>query len=160
MIIDENTVFGGNKDLSIEFLYLKMRVWLLTHKITVKGYSIEPGFQDVTEVHEGQGVYSIRKDGWVHHPAHKDYDFTNDKLLKKKVQFYSHMIEKALTNNVTFEEASALKDKIQKMRASAIEQGGEFSFENLVFKSLRNKGYIDRLNKYMMNYLDKDLSLE
>jgi hypothetical protein len=45
------------------------------------------------------------------------------------------------------------------MRASAIQQGGEFALENLVFKELRNRGYLDKLSKYIVNLEDRKLSL-
>jgi hypothetical protein len=45
------------------------------------------------------------------------------------------------------------------MRAAAIQRGGEFSFENLVFKELRNRGLITRLSNYLKTQQDKQLSL-
>jgi len=52
-----------------------------------------------------------------------------------------------------------LKTKIREMRAASIAAGGEFSFENLVFKELRNRGYLDKLNDYQLSKKDKELSL-
>ena len=46
------------------------------------------------------------------------------------------------------------------MRAAAIQQGGEFSFENLVFKELRNRGYMDKLSNYLKANKEKQLSLK
>ena len=45
------------------------------------------------------------------------------------------------------------------MRSSAIEKGGEYAPENLVFKELRNRGYLDKMSKYVRNLEDEDLSL-
>ena len=45
------------------------------------------------------------------------------------------------------------------MRAASIAKGGEFSFENLVFKELRNRGYLDKMNRYEQSLKDKALSL-
>ena len=52
-----------------------------------------------------------------------------------------------------------LKEKIRTMRGSAIQRGGEFALENLVFKELRNRGYLDKLSKYIRTIEDKNLSL-
>ena len=38
-------------------------------------------------------------------------------------------------------------------------QAGEFSFENLVYKELRNRGYFDKMNSYEKKMKDQDLSL-
>ena len=52
-----------------------------------------------------------------------------------------------------------IKGKLFKLRRQSLSEGGEFALGNLVFKSLRNKGYIDKLNDYMTNVTDKNLSL-
>ena len=52
-----------------------------------------------------------------------------------------------------------IKDKIMKMRKSGLEREGEFSEENLVFKNLRNSGYIGKLNDIIKDEYDDSLSL-
>ena len=46
------------------------------------------------------------------------------------------------------------------MRSDSIAKQGEFALGNLVFKDLRNSGYIDKLNIYKKERMDKNLSLE
>jgi hypothetical protein len=41
--------------------------------------------------------------------------------------------------------AEKVKSKIMKMRKEGLAERGEFSVENLVFKKLRNEGYIQNL---------------
>ena len=53
-----------------------------------------------------------------------------------------------------------LKGRLKGMRSAAIEKGGESAPENLVFKELRNRGYLDKMNDYLRNLEDKDLSLK
>jgi hypothetical protein len=53
----------------------------------------------------------------------------------------------------------AIKAKITAARGPAIAKGGEFSLENLVFKELRNQGYIDKIDMYVKSEQDKALSL-
>jgi hypothetical protein len=43
------------------------------------------------------------------------------------------------------EHAEKVKSKIMKMRKEGLAERGEFSVENLVFKKLRNEGYIEKL---------------
>ena len=45
-----------------------------------------------------------------------------------------------------------IKSKIRNMRGAAIAKGGEFSFENLVFKELRNRGYLDKMSNYLREW--------
>ena len=53
-----------------------------------------------------------------------------------------------------------LKGRLKGMRSTAIEKGGESAPENLVFKELRNRGYLDKMNSYLRNLEDKNLSLD
>ena len=53
-----------------------------------------------------------------------------------------------------------LKERIKLMRSSAIEKGGESAPENLVFKELRNRGYLDKMTNYLRGIQDKSLSLK
>ena len=53
-----------------------------------------------------------------------------------------------------------LKNKIKKYRQSGLDSsGGEFSTENLVFKILRNTGYLEKMVEFKNDYLTKELSL-
>jgi hypothetical protein len=65
----------------------------------------------------------------------------------------------ALENN-QLDQLTRVKDKITKMRKSGLERAGEWSTENLVFKSLRNQGLIDRLTERIRELEDQQLSLE
>lgn len=52
------------------------------------------------------------------------------------------------------------KDQLKKYRTAGLEEKGEYSYENLVFKFLRRSGYIDKLFKFKNTLMDKKLSLE
>jgi hypothetical protein len=53
----------------------------------------------------------------------------------------------------------ALKNKIKKYRQSGLDKAGEFSVENLVFKVLRNTGYLEKMVEIKNDYLTQELSL-
>jgi hypothetical protein len=44
-----------------------------------------------------------------------------------------------------YNHSEKVKSKIMKMRKDGLAERGEFSVENLVFKKLRNEGYIQNL---------------
>jgi hypothetical protein len=66
----------------------------------------------------------------------------------------------------TIEDVAALlkldsvKDKIKKFRSGGLEKGGEYSYENLVFKFLRRNGYIQKLFDNKNELIDKTLSIK
>ena len=52
-----------------------------------------------------------------------------------------------------------LKAKIKRFRQSGLEDGGEFSYENLTFKLLRRNGYIEKLINLKSKVVDNKLSI-
>jgi hypothetical protein len=93
-------------------------------------------------------------------PNIKDISRYKGAQIGHKVLFYSALIKKVLKGKASLPEIDKLKEKIRLMRKAGIEESGEMSFENLVFKELRNKGLLDKLNKFKINAINKELSLE
>ena len=160
IMVDKAKVTGFGLRLD-DAMQDKKMLWTLTHNIKVLGYPIEPYAQDVhSKFPTGQGVYSLKSDKWIQKPVfQKNLDFKNDPRLKNKVESYMKMIDDMIKHKMGKTAFDALKTKLKNMRNSAIAAGGEFSFENLVFKELRNQGYLDKMNAYSTNIQDKSLSL-
>ena len=144
-----------------DYLLSKKQLWALTHDITVKGQPVELYGQDSSDTFKkGQGVYSLKSNGWLQRPeVHK---FTADcQAVKDKVYDLEHAIMNLINSKsddiATFKR---LKGRIKGMRATAIEKGGEYAPENLAFKELRNRGVLDKMNKYLRGLEDQELSLE
>jgi len=161
-IVISRSELNPDREFVDEYLQDKKILWTLQHEnISIYGYPVELYAQDVADVpHLNQGVYSITLNQWLARPQLLDLDFANDYHLQKKVEFYQDMIDKMISNNVSDESIDILKDKFKKMRSDSIAKNGEFALGNLVFKELRNSGYIDKLNIYKKERLDKSLSLE
>ena len=53
-----------------------------------------------------------------------------------------------------------IKDKLKTYRQSGLENDGELSYENLVFKFLRRSGHIEKLFNALNDEVDKELSIE
>jgi hypothetical protein len=147
--------------LLMDYFMAKKSLWASTHStIRVKGYPVELFAEDKTnKPKQGQGVYSLMKGNWIQEPLMLKLNFKKDELLAQKVEFFKQQIENAINGKQSDSVVEALKDKIRTMRGAAIQKGGEFSFENLVFKELRNRGLVDRLSNYLKSKQDKRLSL-
>ena len=144
-----------------DYLQDKKILWTLSHQdINIYGYPVELYAQDVNEQpHENQGVYSIQRNEWIATPRNLGLDFESDTHLQKKVQFYKDLIDKMISQQATDGTFDMLKQRIKKMRGDSIAKSGEFAFGNLVFKELRNQGYLDKMDAYQRSNLDKALSL-
>lgn len=150
-----------NPDLVKEFFDAKKNIWNEKHDIVIKGYDVEMYVQDVNEPHVSSGVYSILHDKWEVKPKQETPKIDDNKILSK-AEFYAKMID-SLVNNGKNKNVLPLIEKIRMkikdFRQSGLESGGEYSYENLVFKLLRRNGYIEKLLKLKTNIIDKKLSI-
>jgi len=142
-----------------EYLKDKKELWSKIHDIKVKGHDVEIYAQDINDPYQkDQGVYSLKNDDWLVHPHRVRVDYDNPHLLHK-IDYFKHRIDDLISGGATEELFNALKEKIKNMRISGLKKAGEFSYENLVFKELRNSGYLDRMNDHMNQMKDLSLSL-
>lgn len=148
-------------DLIDDYLIDKKRLWSLTHDIKIYGHDVELYAEESgVERPANQGVYSVKFNKWIVKPEKGSLEI-DEVLLKSKTRAMMDKIDFLIKNrsdDVT--EFKKLKTKIKDMRSSGIRKGGEFSIENLVFKELRNRGYLDKLSTYITKIQDRSLSLE
>jgi hypothetical protein len=160
LVIDRNRI-NPDRELVDDYLQAKKLLWSASHNIKVYGYPLEPYAQDVTQTFaKGQGAYSIKNNKWIQEPEECDYDFKNDQHLKDKVQYYMDTIDDMIDSKMGVEVFDMMNRKFGEMRRAGIQKYGEFSFENLVFKELRNRGYLNKMNKYSKDIKDSKLSLK
>ena len=160
LVVDRDG-FGLPRDFIDQFLQDKKILWTMTHPdIKVYGYPLEPYAQDPSEtIPMNQGQYSLMNDQWIQMPTNLNIDFTGNQVLQDKVDHYKQVIDRLIRSNASSNALKAIKNKITSARGPAIAKGGEFSLENLVFKELRNQGYIDKIDMYTKSEQDKALSL-
>ena len=129
-----------------------------TYDIKIKGIDVELYVQPDTDEHHSAGIYSILDDQWLSEPKAVKVNI-NDNDVEIKVKSYLNKIKQALRSS-DIKEATFIKDKINKLRKAGLEREGEFSVENIAFKVLRSKGYIDQLRQHIYDLEEKELSLE
>lgn len=160
LIIRRKALGISNDSLAIDYIKSKKDLWADKHKIEIKGYPVELYAQDISEVTpKDQGVYSILYNRWVVEPVYKNVEY-NDEQYQKHVQMFIHQINNLIKAKGSVESAKALKAQITGVRGEAIRAEGEFARDNLVFKDLRNRGYLDKLQKYIKTAEDEKLSLK
>ena len=79
--------------------------------------------------------------------------------VRKNNDFLRNKIDSMLDQNLDSTEVQEFKDKLKKMRGNSLATEGEFGEDNLIFKELRNLGYLDKMNNYIESNRDKKLSL-
>lgn len=143
-----------------EYLRDKKQLWAHSHDIKIYNHDVEIYAQDISEqVPTNQGSYSLTRDEWINKPKHEEVNL-EDPEISIKVADFIHKIESMVSSNASDESFTKLKEKFKTMRSAGLKKAGEFSVENLVFKELRNLGYLDKVNDYIVSRQDQSLSLK
>jgi len=158
IVVDPKYIPDCNPDLLDEFYMDKKTLWELTHNVTILGARAEPYIErpGVTRK-KSQGVYSLMKQTWIQKPE-KMEDELDENELEKKVKNLKHKIDTFIKS----EDPEALKSLVKRLRVGrtvSLQKYGEYGFENMVFKELRNQGYIDKVRSTVVNLKSRSLSL-
>jgi hypothetical protein len=154
-----------DKSVLRELFNAKQGMWNSLREIEVYGYEVEVYAQDANEPHFSTGVYSVMNNEWLVSPNKVKDTFDENKVLQKSL-IWMDMIDGAERKSYlqdpdeTLEIIKKIKDKLKKFRKCGLEDMGEFSYENLVFKFLRRNGYLGKLSELKNKITDESLSLE
>lgn len=156
--IDLHIIVKGKPTEQERELYdAKKGLWNKLHVITIRKMPVEVYVQGEEEEHVSNGIYSIKQDGWVQVPSRSEPDI-NHASIQHKVRHYTNLIKEALeSEDITL--SKEIKDKIKRMRKKGLSDKGEWSIENITFKTLRYKGLIGDLLEHIEKLQDKELSL-
>jgi hypothetical protein len=144
-----------------DYILDKKNLWSLNHNIKIMGNPVEIFAQDINQgTPADQGVYSLLKDKWITKPK-KEFVNVKSKSFKSKIKHFIDLIDYFINNKIKDLDAiEKLKEKIRLFRAAGLKSAGEYSYENLIFKELRNLGYIDKLKDYADKVIDQKFSYD
>jgi hypothetical protein len=156
-ILIDFKLLNMNPESAKEFTNLLKYKWNTEHDIHIKSYNVEMYIQDISAKNAATGIYSILNNVWIHKPV-KENVVLDKELIKQKYQDYAKKIIEAMNDRNLVRMKQILKD-VYDLRQSGLDRVGEFSTENVVFKLLRNKKYLDRLRDEINKQYDKEVSL-
>lgn len=161
LVINESVIC---KDCPGDFIQdcfkAKKNLWNLEHNIKIYNYDVELYAQPEGDKMVAAGIYSIRKATWIKKPSASQPHTYDDISVKAKAGEVMDSIDSAIDDKVTDKTSlQKLKDKIKQLRQSGLAKNSEYSAENLAFKTIRNNGYLDKLDNYMKTLDDESLSL-
>ena len=156
---------NDNIDLVRDYFNTKKADWNKTHQIMIKNHEVEIYVQDIHEPHISTGVYSLLEDQWVTKPNKErpsiDYNCfsVKTKSLMDQINRLEDLYNKK-NYEAVFNVGDLLRNKIKRLRRCGLMEKGIFSTENLVFKALRNQGYIKKLLDFRKDAYDKMMSID
>lgn len=108
---------------------------------------------------KSNGVYSVMRGEWIKEPVAQDIPEVDreafDAELTKWEDRYFDILKKPTKDNI-----DDFLERIYDLRKTSIAEDGEYSIGNLVFKQMRDFGYINELRDKKRKLTDKELSLE
>lgn len=158
IVIDYNDI-----DINIDILTTLFKdaktIWNTQHTdLTIAGYPVEVYVQDSNEPHASTGVYSILHNKWVKKPQLKliQNKNLNTNTVKSKVAKYCNLIDELESKfndefdsdilSELYDNAKLIFKKIKNERSSGVNtKKAELSTGNVIFKTLRRNGYIEKL---------------
>ena len=154
-----------NLKLVKDFLTMAKVNWNRNHEILMHGHEVEIYVQNINEPHFSTGVYSLSNNKWIIQPIKKEFE-VNEQEVEQKARGVGDLIKMILQLKLkkqfeeAYGEADRLMEKLRRYRQCGLEAGGEYSVENLVFKTLRNNEYLKKLSNLKKHAYDKLMSVD
>lgn len=139
-----------NKNLDISLYDIPLELYVETEK---------------TPKNNSNGVYSVKKDKWIKKPIPENIpDYDKDalkELVDKWEKKCKDLLDKIAADKLDDEKqvVKLIEAIYEKLRKTGVAKS-EYAIENLAFKELRNKGYLDKLKHSKHELISKRLSLE
>ena len=130
--------------------------------ISILGIPLEIFVETENSSRVSNGVYSVKNNKWVKKPVHEDipeYDKAAlDKLVDKWEAKCKTLLDDVKADKLDNEKPviKLLEEIYDKLRKKGVAKS-EYSIENLAFKELRNKGYLDKLKDCRNDLVSKRL---
>ena len=158
-ILMDLSKINEDEELVKKLMMSKKSLWNDKHNIKIKNHDVEMYVQGTDEAHYSTGVYDLIKDEWIAEPAYQAVDIDKTAIIDK-VQDIMGRIDSVMQSPNRLKEIDKLKEKIRNMRQCGLETGGEYSIENLAFKTLRNIGEITKLYATATSDYDAMMSID
>ena len=154
-ILMDFSKLSDDPEILKKFFDAERKIWNKEHyEISIYGYPVEVYVQDVNEGHYSSGIYSLLKDEWIKKPSkdnlsdeNTDYDHVQE--ITSSIMTVIDELELNLNKDdpqTTYNDADTLFANIKDIRKSGMgSDSPEMSDGNIIFKSLRRSGYIEKL---------------
>ena len=152
---------NDNMHVVNNYMHAKKSIWNNTHPLTYKGMNIELYAQDSNDnLHSSVGVYSVMRGKWIRKPS-SDTVSIDDAAIQQKADPYEYEIDSLKQTDPHIEQKiKNIKQRLRHLRQSGLDAEGEYSVENMAYKHLRNKGFIERLKQLEQQVALSSLKIE
>jgi len=157
-IVVDGSTLGLDQKTREKFFRSLAGKWNLEHDIKVKGHEVELYIQDINEKNSATAIYSLVKDQWIKPPTPEKLSIDKEQIQKK----YSMWVE-CINDTIQKKDDKKLKkilESLRKYRQAGLTREGEFSTENIVFKILRSRGFLEKIKDAYNQFYDKKMTVD
>lgn len=160
--VDEKT------DFVKEFFDTKKNEFNSAHEdLKIYGFPIELYVQDKSEENISTGMYSLYKNKWIKEPDSSNIKplGLNKYEIKEKSAYFMTCIDNIADNFKNCKDdaklrrmlkaSKGLKSRIKGLRKHGLEEDGEMSSGNIIFKCLRRSGHMGKLLHLIVSLQDR-----
>ena len=135
------------------FLLSEVAMWNNLHEITIHEKEVELYTESIYDKNISNGIYSILNDKWIQEPKKEEnININEDKVkeltlkIQNKIDQLEHLFQK---ENIPAAEintkANNIKKNLRIIRKKSLDKNGIYGIGNLIFKNLRDTGYLEKL---------------
>ena len=157
VIVNTELVKDIPEDIQSLIYNMKRSSFNKEFNITIKGIDVELYVEDMNSSVVSNGIYSVCDDAWVKEPK-KNTSITKHNI-EKELKEWETKIDQALSLS-DYDSLSGVIDLLYLLRKNSIALEGEYGKGNEIFKTLRDRGYIQKLKDALTTSMSKKLSLE
>lgn len=166
-IITNYNDIDTNNELLLDYFKNKKNVWTDKYDLTIYGYPVELFIQDDGQVKDWTAMYSLVDNKWIQQPELESKTSIDKKTIKdkaidliNKIEGIENSFKNGKDHKEILDNIEKIYDKIIKLRAVGLPNGGEMSNENLIFKILRTGGFFEKLESIKKDIYKQDLTLK
>lgn len=146
--------------LAEKYFHARKSLWNDRHDIEIGPHDVEVYIEDLANPPKSGGLYSLVKKKWLKIPEYNQPSIDDSAVIAKANELMKEIDYVLGDTTENTDELEQVRTKIWKMRQAAIAENGEWAYENLAFKVLRNKGYLQKLIDAEEASIDQALSLK
>lgn len=127
------------------------------YNITIRGVDVELYVEDVRSTAVSNGIYSLYQDDWIKFP--KKLTDVPQHDISVEFNTWSQKFQTAIDSRDSDNITQVVND-IYVVRKNSLDTDGEYGPGNLLFKELRNAGFLDAAKDAYKETRSKELTLE
>jgi hypothetical protein len=136
----------------------KKTLWNQSYDITINDHPLELYVENTADTVKANGVFSALHNRWLKIPSRTPPAY-DDIAILSKAEVYADEIDALVAGEPTIATLNQMLHRLHELRQNGLLSGGEFSIENLTYKTLRAIGYIQKLYDELSKLRDRRLSV-